>query len=290
MNHENKNCIVHWNIRGLREKKSHLNLLISELNPFLIALQETKISGDSFTLKGFVKFQNDSKGLKGGEIIFVKENISCKKVNLVTKISAIAVKIFYPIELTVCNVYWRTKCTKNIVESDWINLIDQLGKEFLLIGDFNAHNTLWGSESTKPRGEVIENFIASKNLLVLNSGTVTHVPPNGNKPSAIDLSIATQKAAEIFDWGVDGELRFSDHYPVILRTEESWNNNVRKKWKIDEADWQCYQTNLKFEKLKNTNTMSIEQHEETFRKIVIEAANKAIPKSSGKKPKRFVPW
>ena len=36
--------------------------------------------------------------------------------------------------------------------------------KYIIVGDFNSHNTLWGSEKTDPNGKIIENFINEKNI------------------------------------------------------------------------------------------------------------------------------
>lgn len=43
----------------------------------------------------------------------------------------------------------------------------------LVLGDFNAHNTIWGSKSTDSKGRVIEQFYQQFNLTILNNGKPT---------------------------------------------------------------------------------------------------------------------
>jgi len=40
-------------------------------------------------------------------------------------------------------------------------------------GDFNAHNTLWGSEKADGNGQVIEDLLDERNLVCLNYGSKT---------------------------------------------------------------------------------------------------------------------
>ena len=35
---------------------------------------------------------------------------------------------------------------------------------FLLLGDFNGHNFIWGSDDVNDKGRIIENFINKNNL------------------------------------------------------------------------------------------------------------------------------
>ena len=69
-------------------------------------------------------------------------------------------------------------------------LLDQLktyrartGLPVLVSMDSNAHSTLWGSEDTNARGEILEEWILSKGYLLLNRGNVptfsNHIEPKG---------------------------------------------------------------------------------------------------------------
>ena len=52
----------------------------------------------------------------------------------------------------------------------------------LLIGtDANAHSRAWGEELTNRRGELLEDWLMSNNMYIMNVGrTPTHIPNNGN--------------------------------------------------------------------------------------------------------------
>ena len=54
----------------------------------------------------------------------------------------------------------------------------QLPTPFLLLGDFNAHNPLWGNPDINTRDQLIEDFITNNCLYVLNNGdnTFFHEP------------------------------------------------------------------------------------------------------------------
>lgn len=59
--------------------------------------------------------------------------------------------------------------TTNQVES----LIRQLPRPYIIVGDFNSHNAIWGSEPTETRGRKIEAILDQNNVL-LNDGTGMH--------------------------------------------------------------------------------------------------------------------
>jgi len=57
----------------------------------------------------------------------------------------------------------------------------------LLLGDFNAHSTLWGCCKTDLRGKMIEDLLLKHNLSILNDGSNTYLHPATGSSSAIDL-------------------------------------------------------------------------------------------------------
>ena len=61
----------------------------------------------------------------------------------------------------------------------------------MLLGDFNAHNPLWGSENLTPKGRVIETFITQNDLCLFNDGSYTFLHSGNGSYSAIDLSLAS---------------------------------------------------------------------------------------------------
>ena len=70
-------------------------------------------------------------------------------------------------------------------------LIAQLPSPYMLLGDFNAHNVVWGSDSDNNRGNVIYKFISDNNLCLMNDGSYTYLHPGSGTFTAIDLSLCT---------------------------------------------------------------------------------------------------
>ena len=64
--------------------------------------------------------------------------------------------ILLPIKLTICTIYIHEK--DNLSLGNLENIIEQLPKPFILVGDFNSHNTLWFDK---------KQTIAEKSLKIL---------------------------------------------------------------------------------------------------------------------------
>jgi len=75
-----------------------------------------------------------------------------------------------------------------------------LSHPVLVAGDFNAWAVAWGCRQTKLRGEILLNWAAELDLLILNRGS-TCVRARGE--SVVDLTLATPLAARLVSsWGI----------------------------------------------------------------------------------------
>lgn len=289
----NKECsILQWNARGLNsDKKNELSAMILNENPFIVCIQETKFKYNHRpNFRGFNSFnrnKNSNTNAHGGVLTLVKENHNAKEIVLQTGLQAIAVKVNFPTDFVICNVYCSP--TENFTLKEWVELIRQLGPKFVVVGDLNSKNVIWGSSRTCVKGKIIEDLISNENLCVLNTGNVTHLCPKNGTFSAIDLSLSTNNIAGEIDWYVLNDLHDSDHYPIILKFPDPTEVELRPKWKLNQADWGVFQNELEF-KNKNIHEEGINEHELYIRKAIIKAAESAIPKSSGKLPKKYAPW
>ena len=88
------------------------------------------------------------------------------------------------------------------------------GKNFVLTGDFNAHNQLWGSKTTDTQGALLWDWIDEKEMVVLNDGSPTRLDPHHGTLSCIDLSIVNQELAPKTWWGALDDSWGSDHFPI----------------------------------------------------------------------------
>ena len=70
-------------------------------------------------------------------------------------------------------------------------------------GDFNAHNSLWGSKRTDINGEAVEDMMNDRMLVCLNNGYGTRINAYKNETSCIDLTLVDRKIASRCEWEVD---------------------------------------------------------------------------------------
>lgn len=87
----------------------------------------------------------------------------------------------------------------------------------ILGGDFNAWSRMWGSRSTNQRGAILEDWVSSLGLHLLNQGTQdTCVRPQGS--SIVDLTWVTPSAARmLIEWRVLLDVEhLSDHRHIAM--------------------------------------------------------------------------
>lgn len=281
---ENQN-ILQWNCNGCQHHYNELKLLLTKYNPIYVCLQETHLSpNSSFKLNGFSVFRKDVNPVRrarGGVCICVKENIPAKEHTLNTNVQAIAIQIQYPFKLTICNIYLPSF---NWHKNDLVQLFNQLPPPYLVVGDFNAHNPLWGSARLDLPGTIIEEILNELDLVILNNGEGTFLNSRSNNFSAIDLSFCSANVAPKLGWECLNNQSFSDHFPIKINfagciSSETYPN----KYILERADWDLFHRHLQHFRLSDDD---INVMVEEISKAIISAADASIPKKGTPTRKR----
>ena len=132
-------------------------------------------------------YTHDSGGrASGGVSVLIRKDIPDSKINITTNIKAVAIKVTLYKAVNICSIYIPS--SDDINKNELKKLIDQLPIPFILLGDFNCHNTLWGCKDTK-KGKMLEKLINENGMCLLNNGAFTYVNPSSGNHSAIDLSL-----------------------------------------------------------------------------------------------------
>lgn len=246
------------------------------------------------------KNRTDCKAASGGVTILIKNNIYSKEIKLNTEVEAIAVKItLNNRSITICNIYLSNRYDINTASIEQI--INQLPKPHIILGDFNRHNTLWGSYKVDKRGKTIEEILLNHDIVLLNDSSPTHFNSPNATNSAIDLTLCSSNIANQLEWYTLKYLYGSDHYPLI--TQITHDNNPTdshiSRWKIDKANWTEFKEIISqhmneldtiVENSINNDTFDIDSIIDRLINIITQAADNSIPKTKGtlqKKKKMF---
>ncbi len=97
------------------------------------------------------------------------------------------------------------------------NLLFQLPKPCLLLGNLNAHNHLWSNRpETDARGRSVEDLITRHNMCLWNDDSPTYLHPATGSLTSIDLSICSPTLFLDYTWNVEEDQYGSNHYPLVL--------------------------------------------------------------------------
>lgn len=283
--------IIQWTCRGIKSKYEEVKRIITDFSPLVMCVQETHLNrNDTYNLRGYTTTKKSIKHLPGGRAhggvaIFTRNNVKANEIRLTGRLLAVAVRVKVPFETTICSIYLPDGRWK---QQELLDLIKNLPPPIILAGDFNSHNTLWGSDFTDTRGNTLENIINDTNLTILNSGSPTHINAYSGKSSAIDLTIASPSLSLMLDWRVLPEPYFSDHYPISISLSTQFEPfKTPSKFNTKKADWSKYQSSFVIP--QQADEANIDKSVDSLTKSVIQAAETSIPMTSNKM-KRKVPW
>ena len=132
--------IIHWNCQGFSAHRQELELLAQKYNAPVICIQETNLKDDQMTFKGYVAYHkvgtiDDIDRAHGGVSIFVKNNLPHSLVDVNSPLQTGVVKV-------TLHTYIPPSTAPHL--RDLAHIETQLSKPFVIAGDFNSHNYLWG--------------------------------------------------------------------------------------------------------------------------------------------------
>ena len=285
-----KQRIIQWNCRGIRPRYEELLLLLTLLRPSVFCLQETYLKPeDTFTFKGFNTYNHihsDCLRASGGSSIFVHSSCPQREIKLKTDLQAVAVSVTLEKEITLCSIYIPPSFALRPKHLN--SLLQQLPSPFMLLGDFNGHNVLWGSKDNDPRGDLIEDFITQNDICLMNDKSNTFLDSGKGTFSALDLSICHPSLYLDYEWSVCEDQHGSDHFPIVIESIKTSEEDHNPKWKLNKANWDLFHT-LCDESLTTTSLSDSTDHIADFTSSLIDISEKCIPKTSTN-PKKSNPW
>lgn len=286
--------IIQWNINGFYRHLEKLHLILSSNKPSVICLQETNLkekqNAKLKNYKCYNKNRNIADRASGGVATFVSQVYDSQEIPLITDLEAVAVSINFDRKITIVNIYYPNSTVLN--SQNLQNIIDQITPPYIILGDMNAHNIIWGSEETDSRGKIVENLLNDNNLILLNTGEKTRFNAYNGKLSAIDLAFCDITTAAHTNWETFDYLYGSDHFPVKVEygNKRDLEHHSQPKWNLKEANWSLFAHHLEenFDadlQLENINNMV-----EYLERKILGAAEHSIKKITTFSGKKSVPW
>ena len=188
--------------------------------------------------------------------------------------------------INICSIYIPPR--SKIVEKNLDEIVDQLPTPFLLLGDFNGHNFIWGSDDVNDKGRIIENFIDKNNLCLYNNKTPTYLHPATGTYTSLDLSICYPTLLLDYKWKEHDDLCDSDHFPIFLNNIAPQLEEPITRWKLTKADWPSFKALCETE--INDTILQADDPIDRFTTTLHQLAIKTIPRTSIKSKKKKKPW
>lgn len=243
------NFLLQWNCRGLLSKWPECKAFFSLRSPTIIALQETwcrPSDNYEYHLRGYTMYRNDHQGYgrrRGGAALYISNSIPHTQINTPHgDINTVMCTIQYHNKnMDLINIYAPPYITATSLTNHLNSIITLSSNPILLMGDFNAHHTMWGNSHTDEKGTALEALMWHLNLIYLNDGSPTFHSLITGSTTSIDLTLCTPSLATQYNWSVDTDIRSSDHYPIYLTsplppTTLQWI----PRWNFDRADWMTF--------------------------------------------------
>lgn len=213
--------ILQWNCCSIRGKLPELNKQACDFDVIILAetwLKET----DGINLKDFYIIRSDRVGQTGGgTAIMIKKDIEFKRVedinngNGVLEYTSILVNTHMG-ELLILACYRPPN--QNTNNRIWKNFFESVTRynKFIVAGDLNAHDPLWGSSHSCTAGRHIKDCLEDLDLVMLNDGTSTFVSRPFGTESCLDLTFTDEETALVSEWSVSEDAWGSDHFPIKI--------------------------------------------------------------------------
>ena len=149
----------------------------------------------------------------GTVAILISNNFPHFSIPLNTNLQTLAVQIHFCQLIIVCTICLPPNDPQ---QQDLNNIIMQLSNPFIILGDFNTHNPLWGNPDVNTFGHLIEDFITGICLCILNNGDNTYFHESSKAFHAIDFAICSPILFPFFNFLVCQDLLDSDHFLLLL--------------------------------------------------------------------------
>ena len=258
--------------------------------PHIVAFSETWLSNRIPKFINYYAEWQNRVTFGGGLGFLVKKGVQYKKLTLnpyhngYIEFQAIKVKVGKDRYVNILNIY---NPGKPVQKNEFKHYIQQLGNNYILVGDFNAHSKLLDTQCVRPNytGVSLEALITEDETCLINPiNFYTYINPGTGKRSCLDLCLSSPSIAPLIDMSLLHDIG-SDHDPVhiIVKLQPLIvEKNYPRKWKVNDKDL------LKFKEILSTKQSEI-IHPNNLNKIVGEftdriytAASETIKRTTGR--------
>lgn len=197
-----------------------------------------------------------------------------------------------PEKINIVNVYHRPHQSGDPSSPDTYSRFFQ-ERSAVILGDFNAHSTLFGSRSTDARGRWLEDDMEANAYVTLNTGAPTFACHATGAASHLDLAMVSTPLARKCTWSVLDDSMGSDHSPILISIDEAVpvEASFIPRWLHRKADWIAFKNDCREKLTVALITDDVEASHNSFFGSLMEIATRHIPQSTPPREKiKSVPY
>ena len=180
-------------------------------------------------------------------------------------------------ELFITNVYIPPASSCNGCYSPPIDHL-LTATDSLVLGDFNAHHSLWHFGTTDTRGNQLADSISISSFAVLNTDSPTRLPGNSD-PSSPDVSLASASLISSSEWQTHTTMS-SNHLPILigLQTTATLSPARHRTYiNLKKDDWTRYRKVIERKLGSRHLPTDCQKDEKLFRATLLKDASHHIP-------------
>jgi hypothetical protein len=277
--------LLSWNSDGVRSKIHELlDLAVSTLSIDIIGLCETRLTEKiSMLTAGYHCYRQDKhhSGRGQGVAILVKEDIphNLLKIPYTKNIEAVGVSVrVRNAEYIIISAYQSPNLP---LDCNDLNMLFNLGKCVLVMGDFNANHPCWYSTYVNTRGRTLFHHMLEHDYMIYSSTVPTQINYRHDLTATNpDLVLCNNipclgiiKALPVLS---------SNHLPLFFDLQCSVKRNAMPMvFKFSSANWQGYRSSLNSGITLNSqvfkNESQIDAAVDHLNDCIIKARNLNIP-------------
>ena len=165
--------MLHWSAEGVRNKNLELQVILKERNIDVCCIQETHLdSSHRFSIRGYETFRRDRKDRPKGRIFTLVKNTHAaaelyRSEDKDTEVLGIKL-LLDKNPLTIYNIYSppNKQLRPQVFQPD----LDR----WIIMGDFNSHSTRLGYDDLDHKGDEVEDWIITHNMVLINKADDPH--------------------------------------------------------------------------------------------------------------------
>ena len=155
------------------------------------SLQEIILKeSSSIKFKQYHPYNHFNKGgnrTSGGVSIRVRKDIPQSQIHVDTDLQPIVVKATLHKPIHTCSIYIPLHDRSCGIKMN--ELLQQIPKPNLMLGDLNSYSTVWRCQKTDKKGKDKEKVIQNNNLCILDNKSLTYLNSFTGSYSVIDLTL-----------------------------------------------------------------------------------------------------